>query len=209
MTTTIRWFSGARTRCGAASRMPTPGSPHPALRRLSTPRASSRAIASPLICPTCPKQSSRCSARRRSAPSGRPARPTSACKASSIVSDKSSPRCSLRSTAIGTTARSYRCSTKSPRWLPSCRRSSVWSSFLICSRRQARRMICQRCATASAGTIFSHRMPAERSIIRSCRSIIRCSCSIHLARPACRSALSMARAERCSSISRSICSTVI
>jgi hypothetical protein len=209
MIRTMRWYFGARTRFDAASRTPTSGTRHCALLRLSRPRASSRAIVLRLICPTCPKRSSRCWAQLRSAPSGRRARRTSACKASSIVLDKSNPRCSSPSTATGTTAKSYPCSTRSLQSSPGYRRSRLSSSFLICSGRPGHRTICPTCVAVSAGTIFSRRMPVARSTIRSFRSIIRRSCSIRLARPACRSASCMAQAERFSSISRSICCTAI
>ncbi len=50
------------------------------------------AIASPRTCPTCPRRSWRCWARRASARCGRRARPISACRACSIASARSSPR---------------------------------------------------------------------------------------------------------------------
>ena len=77
--------------------------------------ASGRAIASPRTCRTCPRPSSRCSARRASGPSGRRARRISVCRACSIASARSSRACSSPSMATGTTARRSRSATRSRR----------------------------------------------------------------------------------------------
>ena len=68
-------------------------------------RASAPAIAWRRICPTCPRRSSRCSARRRSARSGRPARPTSASGRPRSLRARSSRASSSPPTATSTAAR--------------------------------------------------------------------------------------------------------
>ena len=92
------------------------------------PPASARATASRRGSRTPPRCSRSCSRRRASARSSRRAHPTSAPTASSTGSGRSRRRCSSRSTATSTTAssstascasaRSPRCSRRSPR--PSC-----------------------------------------------------------------------------------------
>ena len=118
-TTRPRSSSGARTRSGgrfrgASSIQPWPASSH----SIATPELS-RATASPPSCPTCPKRSPACWARRQPAPSGLPARPTSALPVCSTASARSNPRYWSLSMDITTMASRIGCSISSRRSSPS------------------------------------------------------------------------------------------
>ena len=119
--------AGCRRR-GRASRWRSPGR-RCAARWARSPRpcagsACGPATGWPATCPTCPRRSSPSSARRRSARSGPPARPTSAPAPSSTGSPRSSPPCWSPSTATASTARTTTAGTSSPscgRALPTVR----------------------------------------------------------------------------------------
>ena len=93
---------------GRATSPRSPGASCPSASPHSPPAcarsASSAAIASPPTSRTAPKRSSASSPPPRSAPSGRPARPTSAPARSSTASPRSSPRSSSPLTATPTAA---------------------------------------------------------------------------------------------------------
>ena len=91
-----RTHDGWRSCAARSARSP------PALRRAGIRRRRSRRR---LHARTCRRRSSPRSARRRSARSGRRARRTSACRACSIASGRSSRACSSRPTATSTAAR--------------------------------------------------------------------------------------------------------
>ena len=165
-------------------------------------RASPRAIASPRTCRTCPRPSSRCSARRVARRDrGRRARPISACRACSTASARSSRACSSPSMATGTTARRMPIGDKVAEIVASAAHaSSASSSFRTSSSRRprvGRRAIRARCDRL--GSIHRAARRAAASNSRGCRSTIRSTSCIRRGRPASRSASCTAPAGRCSS----------
>ena len=153
---------------------------------------------------TCPRRSSPRSARRRSARCGRRARRTSACRACSIGSVRSSRGCSSPPTAISTAARR---TTSLARVARGRRRAADASSTTVdrSLRGHARRSTA--CATPCCGATSSARGDAPSSRSSRCRSTIRSTSSIRRAPPAFPSASCTAPAARCSSTSRNISST--
>ena len=157
-------------------RASTDGQSRRSCRRRSCvlPRRSERegivpAIASPDTCQTCPRRSSRRSAPPRSAPSGRRARRTSACRACSIASVRSSRGCSSPPTATSTAARRHDLSPRVPRSsFVHCRRSSArWScptwpatrSPLRMARSQWDEFLSRRRSTLASSTAFPFNHP--------------------------------------------------
>ena len=121
----------ARVRAAPARRAELGGASRAGRRRRppgSASWASSGATAWSPISPTSPRRWSPSWRRRRSAPSGRAARRTSAPRASPTASRRSSRRCCSASTATATTARTSTASRPSPGSSARCRRSSARSS---------------------------------------------------------------------------------
>ena len=171
--------------------------------RASAVRASGPAIVSPDTCRMCPRRSSPRSPRQQSVPCGPRARRTSARRAYSIDSDRSSRRSWLPLTdtpteASATTVRAR--IAEVVRALPSVQRT-VLVPYLGTGDTAAIRDVVAWDEFVSAGR---RRRSGSSS---PCRSTIRSTSSTRRAPPACRSASCMAPAARSSSTSRNISST--
>ena len=158
-----------------------------------------RATASPAICPTCPRRSSRCSPPRASARSGRPRPRTSECRASWTASARLRRRCCSARTATSTAASG---STPSADWGRSWRgfrRSSASSSC----RTPPRHLTHPRWTRPSPSmNSWPARSPPRSSSSASLSTIRSTSCIPREPRGP-RSASCTARAGRSSSTSRS------